>query len=177
MELLYIIITKKKGKTSCISQERQPCLPGLTWLPVVSELKALSWWPQRTAAPMANLPLITVVLPHGTVMCRDYTHKTEQTCWWEQPCKHSFTDLWLQQLQHHKPRHIWEKFYSEGYQLSRGPSKMIFTGHRGQGGKEFWEDGRVRNTRNFNNNLACVTQLVQNSGISWGSSSSRKGLR
>lgn len=51
------------------------CLPGLTWLTVVSHLKALSRWPQRAAAPVANLSLITVVLPHGAVVCRDCTHK------------------------------------------------------------------------------------------------------
>lgn len=39
------------------------------------------------------------------------------------------TDLRHQQLQHHKPKHIWGKLQAGGYQLSRGPSKWssLFT--------------------------------------------------
>lgn len=43
-------------------------------------------------------------------------------------------------------------------EFSSAELPKVLSGYRGQGGKGFWEDGRVRNARqHFNNNLACVS--------------------
>lgn len=121
-----------------MSQENVPCLPGLTWLTVVSHLKALSRWPQGAAAPVANLSLIAVVLPHGAVVCRDCA-QTEQRTWFYpvHNCQGVTNTHDIKSFNITGQKLVWKKLHAGGYWLTRGLSRMIFTNHRGQGGKQF----------------------------------------